>query len=76
MKQPYKIDDVEIVPDRLIVYNSECIGAKKFERFIMISLIHSHGNNTNIGFQGNGYADVMLTREQAELLRDKLNELL
>lgn len=76
MDKPNTIQDCEIVPDRLIIYDDQCIGSKKYERFAMISLVHSHGDNTSPQFQGKGFADIMVTREQAEILVEKLQRLL
>lgn len=67
MENPLIIPDVEIVPDTVNTA-ANCIGTKKYGRFVMISISHSHGNNTAKGFKGKGFADIILTKDQAQWL--------
>lgn len=72
---PTLISDCEIIVSSLSVNNS-CLGTKKTEKDIMISITHDHGkdNNTVKGYENKGYCDLFLTKEQAWLLKMALEE--
>jgi len=74
--KPREIDDLELLPDTLRVYGKDVIGCKKYDRDIMISVLHSHGVNRSIQFNGKGFADIILTEEQAIQLVDDLAKII
>lgn len=67
---PKKIDDCEVIVDTFRIFHSNCIGPKKFDKYMMLSLHHNH-NTDKSEF---GIVDVFLTKYQAlDLIKELSN---
>lgn len=68
-------EDCEVILSHASVYSS-CLGTRKTNTDIMISIIHDNGisNEKVRGYENKGYIDVFMTMEQAYLLKIALEE--
>ena len=66
---PKKIDDFEVVVDKFRLFHRNCVGPKKFERYLGIRLQHNHSKEYETGD-----VDVFLTKYQAlDLIKELSN---